>query len=270
MFAYFKNFFTILIVTKRKQTNYRCLAKIISVVNYLQYKIADFNFKIKTKYGAENLISEKYISNDGVDLDVETTYLDIEFEDRVAEEKFSSKYLEFTAIQRKIAEWLPSKNAFVLHSATFDVDGVGVAFAAHSGTGKTTHMNLWQNLLGERMVVVNGDKPIVRFFEDESFPFAYGTPWNGKERLGCNMRTPLKHICFIERATENSCEKMSAKDAVDRIFNQVYMPKNPVAVMNTMSLIDRLISTCSLWKIKCNMEPEAAKVAYNTIFNSEC
>ena len=169
---------------------------------------------------------------------------------------------------KKLAEELPLHNAFVLHSATFDVDGVGVAFAAHSGTGKTTHMNLWQQLLGEKMVVVNGDKPIVRFFEDEpEQPYAYGTPWMGKESLGCNMRTPLKHICFIERSETNYVEKLDKKSAINRIFNQVYKPAHPIAVMNTMQLIDRLLSCCDLWIIHCNMEPEAAEVAYKTIFN---
>ena len=176
-------------------------------------------------------------------------------------------YIEDLTIFRKLAEWLPLHNAFVLHSATFDVDGVGVAFAAHSGTGKTTHMNLWQQYLGDRMVIVNGDKPIVRFFDDEpETPYAYGTPWNGKERLGCNMRTPLKHICFIERSETNYVEQVDKKDAIDRIFNQVYMPKDPMAVVNTMQLIDRLLSFCKLWTIHCNMEPQAAEIAYKTIF----
>ena len=105
------------------------------------------------------------------------------------------------------------------------------------------------------------------FFDDEpECPYAYGTPWNGKEGLGCNMRTPLKHICFIERSLTNSCEPMDKKDAVDLMFNQVYMPTDPQAAMCTMQLIDRLLSSCKLWKIKCNMEPQAAEVAYNTIF----
>ena len=82
----------------------------------------------------------------------------------------------FHAAYTDIAEKIPLSNAFVLHSATIDVEGVGVAFSAHSGTGKTTHMNLWQELLGDKMVVVNGDKPIVRFFDEEpNQPYAYGT-----------------------------------------------------------------------------------------------
>lgn len=171
---------------------------------------------------------------------------------------------------RKIAEWIPLHGAFLLHSACFDVNGTGVAFAAHSGTGKTTHMLLWQKLLGDKMTVVNGDKPIVRFFEDEpETPYAYGTPWCGKEHLGCNMRTPLKHICFIERADKNSCEPLDKSDAVNLIFNQVYMPKDPAAMMKTMQLIDRLLSCCTLWKIRCNMESDAAETSFNAIFGKE-
>ena len=192
---------------------------------------------------------------------------DFEYEKLCSKEDCDAPYLETISAYRKLAEWLPNNGAFVLHSACFDVGGEGVAFAAHSGTGKTTHMRLWQELLGDKMVVVNGDKPIVRFFEDEpEIPYAYGTPWNGKEHLGCNMRTPLKHICFIERSEINYVEPMEKSDAINRIFNQVYMPKDPMAVMNTMHLIDRLLSCCKLWTIHCNMDISAAETAYKTIF----
>lgn len=247
------------------------LINLIWVNNYMMnfiMKIADFNFKI-----SNNLLNFKtrfnmYFTNDKkIDCELLVTHNDLHNEISLSEFKSSDKYIEFVCISRKIADWLPLHNAFVLHSATFEVDGTGVAFAAHSGTGKTTHMRLWQELLGKRMTVVNGDKPIVRFFEDEpECPYAYGTPWNGKERLGCNMRTPLKHICFIERSEKNSCEPMDKKDAVDLMFNQVYMPTDPQAALCTMQLIDRLLSCCKLWKIRCNMEPNAAEVAYNTIW----
>lgn len=231
------------------------------------YNFADFKFDLQTKnFQFGNFSLDYCIPEQTADVSLMCNDLEIRLEN-TDEKRHSKAYLEFIAIFRKISDWLPLHNAFVLHSATFDVDGVGVAFAAHSGTGKTTHMRLWQELLGERMTIVNGDKPIVRFFDDEpECPYAYGTPWNGKEGLGCNMRTPLKHICFIERSLTNSCEPMDKKDAVDLMFNQVYMPTDPQAAMCTMQLIDRLLSSCKLWKIKCNMEPQAAEVAYNTIF----
>lgn len=233
------------------------------------YRIADINLDIKCNYSYFEKHSEDYyIEDNSPDITFGCTKEEIDLENDKSEIQYSQNYLEFIAISRKIAEFLSQYDGFVFHSACFDVDGVGVAFAAHSGTGKSTHMMLWQKYLGDKMTVVNGDKPIVRFFEDEpNTPYAYGTPWNGKEKLGCNMRTPLKHICFIERSETNYVEKIESKDAIDRIFNQVYMPKDPIAVMNTMSLINRLIDCCDLWVIHCNMDISAAETAYKKIFN---
>lgn len=233
----------------------------------MKCKIADINFCTNTICSGTNEHFEKYLISDDANCDISFSITEAEI---IAEENdgiFPKSYLEFIALCRKIAEWLPQNGAFLLHSACFEVNGSGVAFAAHSGTGKTTHMLLWQRLLGEKMTVVNGDKPIIRYFESEpQVPYAYGTPWNGKERLGCNMRTPLRHICFIERSDKNYCEPITKSEAINPILNQVYMPKNPVAMSQTLALTDRLLSDCRLWKIHCNMEPEAAEVSYKTIF----
>ena len=39
-------------------------------------------------------------------------------------------------------------------------------FCGSSGTGKTTHMLLWQKMLGDRFKFINGDKPIIRFIDN--------------------------------------------------------------------------------------------------------
>ena len=233
------------------------------------YKIADFVIEL---HNISKKIEENY--QDFLLFDAHTIDFSIDLDEFDCSGRVYSEnnffILKNSGLHKKLAKIIPHKDAFVLHSACFDVGGVGIAFAAHSGTGKTTHMNLWQKLLGDKMVVVNGDKPIVRFFEDEpETPYAYGTPWCGKEGLGCNMRTKLQHICFIERSETNYVEQMEKADAIERIFNQVYKPSDPVAVMKTMQLIDRLLSCCKLWTIHCNMEDEAAKIAYNTIFAKE-
>lgn len=185
------------------------------------------------------------------------------------------------AFLREISERLPALNGFLLHGANFDIEGEGIVFCALSGTGKTTQMLNWQKLLGEKMTIVNGDKPIIRFFDKDfceqkgleipegtefGIPYAYGTPWNGKENLGCNMRTKLKHICFIERSETNFVTKIDKADAVERIMKQVYIPHDPMALNRTLELVNRLINACELWIIHCNTEPESAEVAYKTIF----
>ena len=237
----------------------------------MKLNLGDFIIDINSKYSLLKKICQAYLSDSKKsEFIITLTEQIISVELKNLNSKTAYGNSESICAYRKLAEWLPLHNAFVLHSAVFDVDGTGIALAAHSGTGKTTHMLLWQKLIGDRLKIENGDKPIVRFFDDEpETPYAYGTPWNGKEHLGCNMRTPLKHICFIERAEKNSCEEMSKADAADLLFNQVYMPKDPQAAINTLQLINRLIFCCELWKIKCNMDIDAAQTAYNKIFEME-
>lgn len=241
-------------------------------MNIVKCKIADFNVSFENDINNYNKSMRSYHCDfDIPDISISISDDDVKYEEDIFDDETTPIYpssFKRAALFRKFAETIPSYNSFVLHSATFDLDGTGVAFAAHSGTGKTTHMNLWKEYLGDKMTIVNGDKPIVRFFNDEpDAAYAYGTPWNGKEGCGCNMRTQLKHICFIERSNTNFVEKIDKKSAIDRIFKQVYMPKSPMAVVNTMQLIDRLLTCCDLWIIHCNVDENAGEIAYKAIFN---
>ena len=233
----------------------------------MKCRFADINYDISNiNKGVENRCKEYFISNDAVcDEKIVITADDINSEKNDC--GYSPQYLEFIALCRKISNKLPLHNAFLLHSAVFEVKGDGVALAAASGTGKTTHMLLWQRLLGEDLTIINGDKPFVRFFENEpETPYAYGSPWNGKEGLSCNKRVPLRHICFIERAEENSCEPISTNEAINLLFKQLYIPKDPATAAIGLALTNKLITSCKLWRIRCYMDISAAQTAYNAIF----
>ena len=70
----------------------------------------------------------------------------------------------------------------VVHAAVIEHDGRAYAFAAPSGTGKTTHVQQYLARFGDKNRVICGDKPI--FGWKTVHFFAYGTPWNGQEKLG--------------------------------------------------------------------------------------
>lgn len=236
-------------------------------INTMKCRFADINYDISNIYTSVEKRCREYVVPDDAICDEKIVITNEDIESENNDGNYSPQYLEFIALCRKISDKLPLHNAFLLHSAVFEVSGVGIALAALSGTGKTTHMMLWQKLLCERLTIVNGDKPFVRFFDDEpNIPYAYGSPWNGKEGLSRNMRTPLRHICFIERAAENSCEPIETDEALNLLFNQLYIPKDPSAAAGALALTNRLITSCKLWRIRCNMDISAAKTAYNAIF----
>ena len=232
----------------------------------MKYIFADFKCEIDPKYD--------YFKNKARDYEAEfvtpdftfsASDEDLKYEQSVADGIYKEPLLEFSALLRKLGEAIPLKDAFIMHAATFDVHGMGVALCAHSGVGKTTHLIRWKSFLGDRMTVVNGDKPIIRFMG--GVPVAFGTPWSGKENLGENTKTPIKHICFIERSTANFVEKIGKTDVLEKIFNQVYMPRtNPLAAAKTLELVDLMLEVCELWIIHCNMDMDAGEIAYKSIF----
>ena len=232
----------------------------------MKYIFADFKCEIDPKYDYfKSKAGEYEACFDVPDFTFLVNDADIKYEQSMADGVYKEPLLEFSALLRKLGEKLPLKDAFIMHSAVFDVHGTGVALCAHSGVGKTTHLTRWKSFLGDRMTVVNGDKPIVRFID--GVPFAFGTPWNGKENFGENTKTPIKHICFIERSSTNFTEKIGKNHALTRILNQVYMPRtNPLATAKTLELVNRLMETCELWIVHCNMDESAGEVAYKSIF----
>ncbi len=171
----------------------------------------------------------------------------------------SSGYLESIVVYRKIAEQLPHYDAFVFHGAIISYDGHGFVFTARSGVGKTTHTRLWMSEFGDKASYVNGDKPIVRF--KDGVPYAYGTPWRGKEGYGANTSVPLEGVAIIERGSENIAYVIDKKDCAVKIMTQTYIPKSPVAAALTMKLLDRLLSSVKLVRLECNMDPEASHIA---------
>ena len=173
---------------------------------------------------------------------------------------YSDTYLETIALQRKIAEYLFDFDTLLFHGSVIAVDGVGYLFTAKSGTGKSTHTRLWRQLFGQRAVMVNDDKPFLQITENGVV--AYGSPWNGKHNLGTNICVPLKVICILERGAENQIQRIEAKDTVKMLLQQSNRPQDPAKVLKYLELVDQLAKNVEFYRLHCNMEQEAAAVAY--------
>lgn len=175
----------------------------------------------------------------------------------------SDAQLEITAIQRKIAETLFAYDILLFHGSVIAVDGVAYMFTAKSGTGKSTHTRLWRELLGNRAVMVNDDKPFLSVTHEGVL--ACGSPWNGKHRLGANICVPLKAICILERGVENRIAKLSAGEALHMMLQQSNRPSDAKILPRYMELIDRLTLHVEFFILQCNMELEAAEVAFEAM-----
>ncbi len=237
-------------------------------------RLADKIINIEHLHGYTEDLCRDYVidSADGVaaDMNVSISQDDIDFErDRSEREdiaegrpvrKFPDDYLEGLAVYRKIAEQMPRFDTFLFHGSAVAVDGEAYIFAAKSGTGKSTHVRLWKELFGDKAVIVNDDKPLIRIADDGAF--VYGTPWDGKHRLSSNICVPVKAVCILKRGVENRIDTLDPAQAMPVLIQQSYRPGDPAALADTLTLIDRMAERIRLYGMECNMDPEAAKMSY--------
>ncbi len=230
----------------------------------MKIRIAELNVDIENRGKYIEKLSEKYLSDfESADISVKVTDSDIEAELIAVDRQFSKSYCEATAAYRKIGYLLPEFDAFILHGATFRYKDRGISFLAASGTGKSSHMQNWITLFGEEVEIVNGDKPIIRLKNGE--PYAYGTPWCGKERLSNNTSVRLTDICFITRSKENKTRLLSKEDITSRLLNQVVIPRGSKNIIKTLDLIDKMVQSCNIWEIKCTADISSAEVSSKAI-----
>lgn len=226
------------------------------------YKLADVVVEIDSLYDEVHKMLRGYEETTGeaASIHVCTREKDIEAEaDQL--ESFPLPYLETLAVYRQISSQMVAHKVLLMHGSVVAVDGKAYMFTAASGTGKSTHTRLWRQLFGERAVMINDDKPLVRVHE-KGYPEVYGTPWDGKHRLSTNTSAPLCAICILERGKENYIEPVSIQDAYPMLLQQTYRPSQPMDLLQVMELLERICNGLKIYRLKCNMDISAAEVAY--------
>ncbi|MBP5288614.1 MAG: hypothetical protein J6Z79_01920 [Clostridia bacterium] len=173
--------------------------------------------------------------------------------------KFSDGYLETLAVYRQIAHKLLDYDVMLMHGSAVCVDGKAYLFTAASGTGKTTHTRLWLREIPGAFVI-NGDKPLIRFYRDRCEIF--GTPWSGKEGMNRNTSAPLKAVCVLERGKTNQIRREDFSSVLPMVIQQSYRPQEVEGMTKTLDLIRRMSTLTSFYRLSCNMDPDAATTAY--------
>ncbi|MBP3595665.1 MAG: hypothetical protein J6J12_04740 [Oscillospiraceae bacterium] len=174
--------------------------------------------------------------------------------------QFSDEYLETLAVYRKICAKLLERETLLFHGSAIAVDGVAYLFTAKSGTGKSTHTALWRQVFKDRAVMINDDKPLLKLTSDGVL--VCGTPWNGKHGLGCNKMVPLKAICILERAEQNTIHPVDAAEALPMLLQQSFRTGTPNGTVLLFDILDKLTKRVPLYRLGCNMDPQAAVVSY--------
>lgn len=222
--------------------------------------LADLKINIEHKYDYMSYLCKDYISqSDTPDIIAKADNAAI-LKEKELVPSAPIESCESLCIYRAIGERLPHFDRFVFHGAAIEYGGKAYLFTAPSGTGKTTHINLWKQYLGDKVDIINGDKPIIKA---GNISTVYGTPWAGKEGYQRNASAPLKAICILKQGKENKITKLEVAEAVNHLMRQVYLPSDSSALSKTLELLGTVIENTPVYILECDISKEAFETSFN-------
>ena len=86
-----------------------------------------------------------------------------------------------------------------------------------------------------------------------------------RQALHTNTHVPVRAICLLHRAAQNAIEPITPYAALPMLLQQTYRPTEQAALLRVLQLIERLGETVRLYSMGCNMELDAARLAYETM-----
>ncbi len=228
----------------------------------LKLKIAEVIIGVLPKYSATaKYCSDFFYKGDKKpDFEIILTQEDIDYERYLSGENYPESYFETLALSRRIAENLLAYDGMLLHCSAVEVDEKAYLFTAPSGTGKSTHASFYKEIFKNRATIINDDKPIVRKIDGKFFVF--GSPWQGKHKIGENKKAKIKGICHLTRGKTNQITKADKNYMISVLLSQTLRPKEEEKMDKLLTLLEEMLDSTDLYLLKCNKEKESAKVSY--------
>ncbi len=207
-------------------------------------------------------LAENQDENQDVDIDI---FVDKKVVDKYVEAhpELNQDDWEYMLTGSEFYSQLVNFDGILLHSSCIVVDGVAYAFSANSGTGKSTHTQLWLKRFGDRAYMLNDDKPALRIIDGK--PYACGTPWSGKYDYSTPAVVPLGGICFLERSEENWIKPAETSKAIFNIFSQTVRRFGEIGMNKLMDNLDQLFRLVPIYSFGCNISDEAVDCSYNAM-----
>lgn len=156
------------------------------------------------------------------------------------------------------------KNTALMHASAVIVEEKCYLFLGRSGTGKSTHSNLWlQHISGSELL--NDDHPIIRI-NDKGQAIAYGSPWSGKTPCYRNLSAPIGGIVRIKQAPQNHIRKLSPVEAYASLLTSCAgMSWDKELADGKDRTLQGVIAGITCYTLACLPDKEAAVLSARTV-----
>ncbi|MEG1982130.1 MAG: hypothetical protein RR037_00195 [Alistipes sp.] len=156
-------------------------------------------------------------------------------------------------------------HAIAIHSSVICTKAGAALFLGESGTGKSTHTQLWRTHIAGAYLL-NDDSPIIRM--TAGVATVYGSPWSGKTPCYKNESQPIRAMVRLSQAPHNAIQPLPVILAIGAL-----LPSCPPAFAFDSTLQDNICETLSeiishapIYHLECLPNAAAATLSHHTIF----
>ena len=225
------------------------------------YRVADLTVEMNT-FGRTLVQAQPYRTDDSAQADIVICSAWQELHKN--QPHLSPEDCEYLTTGWSFYNQLLDFDGMMLHASAVVMDGRAYLFSAPCGTGKSTHTSIWQRVFGDKVIMLNDDKPALRRIDGTWY--AYGTPWSGKYDYNTNMRAPIAGICLLVRGTVNKIAPFGGVPAVCALMEQTSRSRNGGPNWAKIAAqLDVLMRDVPVWLMECNMDDEAAILSHKVM-----
>lgn len=154
-------------------------------------------------------------------------------------------------------------DTLLFHASTVSVRGRAYLFLGKSGTGKSTHSQLWQKYVPD-VQLINDDNPVVRMVG--GLPYVYGSPWSGKTPCYRNVRMIIRSMVLLQQSPKNAIRRLATLEAYAAVIGSVSgMQWNRQVADALHRTEEKLLSCLPIWQLDCRPDEEAVRLCHSTI-----
>jgi len=160
------------------------------------------------------------------------------------------------------------KGVLEMHASVIRNAGKGYLFLAKSGTGKSTHSQLWlDNIPGSDLL--NDDNPVVRVWPDGRI-IVYGSPWSGKTPCYRNIECPVGAFVQIRRCAENKITRLELFESYALIYSSSSGFKTDARMGDQLhATLEKVVTGSRCYVLDCRPDAEAAQVCSSEVLKEE-
>lgn len=176
------------------------------------------------------------------------------------------KYVLDSFVMMAYAQCCALHHTAMLHASVIKKGNKGYAFLGDSGTGKSTHSQLWLSHIPDTELV-NDDNPAIRVMSDGTIHI-FGTPWSGKTDCYKNIEVEINGFVLLKQAKENKITPILPIQAFLTLIGSCSTLRWNTNLFNALGqTIEYVTNHAKLYKLENTPTKEAAWLSYQTLSN---